>query len=183
MKSIYRAAQQSGLDLSGQRQMSVQKSRGLRLVLCHIFQPCAPKSTFSGANLLCGLWGSPGTKITQLYLNPVSQSWDLTSTHHLLCLFSNKTVQKCGTWRMLWLNPQWKHFRYNIDATQISRDFHSPALSAALLPHHEAGCVSRLGFRLQCKRKAIGVGWEISVFLLSPCTVSGHTAGGTEGSV
>lgn len=89
---------------------------------------------------------SPGTKITWFYLNLVSQSWSLTSIHHLI-YFSNKMLQTCGAGRMLWLNPQWKHFRYNVDAAQICRDSYSPALPAAPLPWPATRSVSRLGFQ------------------------------------
>lgn len=69
---------------------------------------------------------------------------DINPPPHLF--FSNKMLQTRGAWRMLWLNPRWKHFRYNIDATQISSDSYSPALPAAPWPWHATRCVSRLGF-------------------------------------
>ena len=152
--------------------MSIQKSKGLPQVPCHICQPPAPSSAFSWADLLCGLrwlWWELGHRNHTVLLISGASDWALTLTHHLLC-FSGKMLQMCGAWKMLWLNPQRKHFKYNVNAVSFSSEFYNPALPAAPLPWHATKCVYRLSFRpaagLQYKGKAVGVGEEICVFIL-----------------
>lgn len=150
--------------------------------MCHVISASPMPQAQLSVELTCFVGsavsdGSPGTKIPRCYLNLVPQSWALTSTHHLIC-FSNKMLQICGAWRMLWLNLQWK-----IDATQICSDVYSPALPAAPLPWQATRRVSRLSSQpavgLQYKSKARGVTEEICLFCSSLCTVPGHAAGST----